>query len=294
MRVGITFKFTQYVLPTKRHKKPRWSEMVTCSDVEIREVTEDQFPVALRTHDYMTLVRGAKTYEEVRDKDGSYELVTDDYRLYNGCLYKALRVSYGAAVSDCYAEPGSTFREDMKCTAYRAHKIPSGSEYVSSPGDEPIMLCSDREVIEKAMQDEADNMLFFDGKLWRTAAEPVYEIITFGLGHNHGGTGMFISNGYNPNISAKNYFNALQREEAIAYANKTALNRGDTDDVGRFGDEWIEVLDTKAIKANPQADHSKGGNPMLEMFNSITESADSAAEAGLIAMSYAVAAAASD
>ena len=89
----------------------------------------------------------------------------------------------------------------------------------------------------------------------------MYVVNTFGLGHNHGGTGFFIEYHYNPNIPNINYFNALQRKEAIEYGKKVAAGRGDTDSIPGLGDhEIIEVLMPEMVKRNPQKDHG-GGNP---------------------------------
>lgn len=290
MKIGITFEFLQYVLPTKRHRKPRYRKMVTCSDIQVNGISEKEFPLVLRTHTYSSLVRGARTYEEVRDGESTFELVTDDYRLYNGNLYKAERISYGSVVSDAYIDPYERLRNCMEYAARNAFSYPHDMEEFAYNGVEPVVIGDNRAEVEKAMQEKADSMLIFDNKSWSIVDEPVYEIITFGLGHNHGGTGFFVSNGYNPNISAKNYFNALQRDEAIAYADETARRRGDTKDVGKFADgEWIEVIRPEAVRANPASDHASGGNPILETLYGITENASSSAEAGLLAMACAAA-----
>lgn len=91
-----------------------------------------------------------------------------------------------------------------------------------------------REAVIKAAKAGIKGYILVDGELYEQCAEPRYEIATFGLGHNHGGTGMFCEYYYNPNISKNNYFSALQGEQVVAYANKVAANRGDTKDIGKF------------------------------------------------------------
>ena len=46
----------------------------------------------------------------------------------------------------------------------------------------------------------------------------MYGIFTFGLGHNHASTALFIEMYYNANVPSSRYFAANQREEAIAKA----------------------------------------------------------------------------
>ena len=51
-------------------------------------------------------------------------------------------------------------------------------------------------------QSVTDSYMFFQNKIWEECGEPRYVVNTFGLGHNHGGTGMFIEyfSYPNPNI----------------------------------------------------------------------------------------------
>lgn len=114
--------------------------------------------------------------------------------------------------------------------------------------------------------------------------EPRYVVQTFGLGHNHGGTSLFIAEYYNSNIGKDRYFNAMQREEAIAYGKYVAMRRGDTRDVDRIGQrEWIDVMMPEMVKVNPNRQHGNGDAFQNDMENLI-EHSDSAFEAGLLCM----------
>ena len=73
---------------------------------------------------------------------------------------------------------------------------------------------------------KAASYAIYDGKVWKECGEPMYEIATFGLGHNHGGTSMVIEFFYNPNVPKDYYFNALNKEDAVRYADKVAEERG--------------------------------------------------------------------
>ena len=93
---------------------------------------------------------------------------------------------------------------------------------------------------------------------------------------------MFCSYYYNPNISKDNYFSALQGEEAVAYANKIAQARGDTDDVGRF-EPFIICHMPELVKVKPNKQH-ENCNPLLNSVEEAIESTDNVMEAGLLTM----------
>lgn len=130
------------------------------------------------------------------------------------------------------------------------------------------------------------NFLLIDGELYKVTSEPRYEIITFGLGHNHGGTSMFCGYHYNPNISKDNYFSALQGGQAVAYANKVAAGRGDTKDVGKFK-PFIVCHMPELVKVKPNKQHGSGCEFMNTMENIIRNS-DSQTEAGIMCIAMAM------
>lgn len=131
----------------------------------------------------------------------------------------------------------------------------------------------------------AKGFLLIDGELYRPCGEPLYNITTFGLGHNHGGTSFFVEYGYNPNISHQNYFNALHRAEAIEYAIKVASARGDTESIPRLQNpEYnIEVLDPTLVHRDPAKDHGDG-NPFLNTLEDLCTASNSVGEAAALVM----------
>lgn len=139
-----------------------------------------------------------------------------------------------------------------------------------------------REAVIKVARNSVKNYILVDGELYTRTAEPRYEIITFGLGHNHGGTGMFCEYHYNPNIRKDNYFPATEGEAAVAYANKIAAERGDTKDVGRFK-PFIVVHMPELVKVKPNKQHGNG-NKFLNDMESIIQNSSSKTEAGLMCM----------
>jgi len=134
---------------------------------------------------------------------------------------------------------------------------------------------------------ENRNFLLVDGELYKTTNEPRYEIVTFGLGHNHGGTGMFCSYHYNPNICKDSYFSALQGEQAVAYANKVAAGRGDTNYVGKFK-PFIVCHMPEIVKVKPNKQHGNG-NEFMNTMENVIKNSDSQGEAGIMCIALAMA-----
>lgn len=103
-----------------------------------------------------------------------------------------------------------------------------------------------KHMLSVARKDTAQYLLV-DSVLYKQIAEPLYVVQTFGLGNNHGGTGLFVDYGRNPNISKDWYFSALDGDKAVEFANHVAKERGDTNDIGRFR-PWIKVYMPELVK----------------------------------------------
>lgn len=265
----ITFWNKEKYLPTKRHRVLRERYVENSAEVEIAEPTEVEFPIAFIVKDY-------DWFREEEGDNPEYKKFAAEIRTYNGRLWKAIRYS------------------EWVCNAvgwlpisYLQHRLDEHTPYWKG-GDE----FTDRSIIketnleeckEKALR-KAEHYLIFEGKVWQTCEEPMYVINTFGLGHNHGGTGFFVAYHYNSNINKNNYFNALQRDEAIAYGRKVAANRGDTESIDRIGKyNMIEVLMPEMVKRNPQAEHGDGDVFLNSLETMICET-KSSTEAGWLAM----------
>lgn len=276
MLFNIEFWNMQKYLPTKRHQKLRERYVKNNVDVEIKEVAENEFPVAFIVHDYKSVYENAKCYDDF-DGNGEYKMFSEEIRTYDGKLYMPVRVRNGAVISLCF-EPLEYIKELLRDYDSPIWKDEKDFTEESIIKEDDIVDC------QKIIFDRAENYIIYAGKVWETCGEPMYEIVTFGLGHNHGGTGFFIQYCYNPNISNKNYFNALEREKAIAYGKKVAADRGDTDSIDRMGKyDIIEVLMPEMIHRNPQKDHGDG-DPFINSLKNMISGTESSAEAGLLAI----------
>lgn len=273
MKTTIKIWYEEKYLPNKRCRKLRTRVNNKDVDVDVREVTENEFPVAFVIHDMQSVYEGATSYSDF-DGNGDYKMYAEDIRTFAGKLYKPIRISYGSAISTLF-EP----LEQMKYKLQEQKPYWMGGEDFS---DQSIIKSDNFTEKLKIVKEKASYYLIYDGKIWEECNEPMYNIDTFGLGHNHGGTGFFISWYYNSNISKNNYFNALQRDEAIAYGKRVALGRGDTESVDLMGKyDFIEVKMPEMVKHNPQIEHGNG-DPFMNKIEEIISNSDSAAEAGIL------------
>lgn len=250
----VNISYNEAYLPSPRHRNLRYRTKEETILVPIRRVRKDEVRLAFTLSDY-----GHRSQYQTK------------IVLYEGKLY---------------------IRE--------WRHLMNGETYHGKDGYRPLELarlklrnphtfnCSlSRTEVIKMVKEQAAEYLIIKNEVWIRCGEPRYVIITFGLGHNHGGTGLFVETGYNPNISNSRYFNALQGKEAVEEAKRVARGRGDTDSV-RLMYEMIKVHLTEAVKCNPKEEHGEG-NAFLNMLDSVTQNSGSAAEAGLLTMALAFA-----
>lgn len=274
MKYNIKFWSVEKYLPTNRHRKLRERYVKNNVDVQIVEPSKKEFPIAFIVHDYQSIYDDAKTYDDF-DGSGDFRVFPEEIRTYNNKLYKPIRVSHGAAISLHFENLDYITKELEEREPYCIQ----GEDFT----EKSIIKDSNIEEKIKEIKEKSEKYVIYNNIVWKECGEPMYNINTFGLGHNHGGTGFFISYHYNPNISNKNYFNALQREEAISYGKQVALNRGDTKSLEGIGVENIEVKMPEMVKRNPLLEHGEGDS-FINKINAITEGSSSQLEAGLLSM----------
>ena len=249
-------------LPNSRCKNFRTRGYEKEIEIEFREVTLEKFPMAMITKNH------GFVDEEWKDK------IFTEYRCYEGNFYtrakKLPNSSKSLTLEDISFQLGG----------YLPYPYEGDIPYVSGKS---VLLNHDEQIQRDKIQEQALNYLIFNGEIWERTGEPMYEVVTFGLGHNHGGTSMFVTNCYNENISYKNYFNALCRNEAIEYARQVAAKRGDTDSLQNIGDVDIRVLKPEYVKADPEKEHGDG-DTFLNNLETLCEAANSSFEAGLLTL----------
>ena len=245
----VTIKENYYCayIPSARSQKYAFDEVEGEFKVNVVSLTANEAPVAFRLSDYSHESKGIT-----------------EIRWYQGQLWCKF-IQYNCDTGE-YEQAQA---EDLPRIVSSVFGVPHGH-------------ARSREVLMKKYRDEAKRYLLIDGAVWGETGEPRYVVNTFGLGHNHGGTGLFVREYYNENIPASNYFSALDGDKAVSYANKVAERRGDTNDVGKF-EKMIEVLIPEAVTIRPEAEHGDG-DPFINKINAITEAAPDSTTAGLLAI----------
>jgi len=246
--VTIKEKYYCAYIPSARSQKYAFDEVEGEIKVSVPSVTADEAPVAFRLSDYSHKSKGIT-----------------EIRWYQGQLWRRMTQNDRRSGGD---------QSDVK-----PDELPRVVRMVYGI---PHSIAKTRELLQRKFRESAKNYILIDGAVWTVTGEPRYVVNTFGLGHNHGGTGLFVEEYYNENIAASNYFSALDGDKAVAYANKVAERRGDTNDVGKF-EKMIEVLIPEAVTIRPEAEHGEG-DPFINKINAITEAAPDSTTAGLLAI----------
>ncbi len=246
--VIISEKYYAAYIPSARSQKFSFDEVEGEFKVNVVSLTADEAPVAFRLSDYSHESKGIT-----------------EIRWYQGQLWRRMTQNDRRSGGD---------QSDVK-----PDELPRVVRMVYGI---PHSIAKTRELLQRKFRESAKNYILIDGAVWTVTGEPRYVVNTFGLGHNHGGTGLFVEEYYNENIAASNYFSALDGDKAVAYANKVAERRGDTNDVGKF-EKMIEVLIPEAVTIRPMQEHGEG-DPFINKINAITEAAPDSTTAGLLAI----------
>ena len=278
MKINVPFIYEALIVKP-RCRKPSLAIIKDTVEVEIKEVTEDMLPVALKVGESSIRWDGNNLWNYYYDVSGKNPaLVTADLVKQNTESGNS-RYSHYSATS-----PFSNFwlHGNIQDTMSARHnvRLHGFQHYID---DSSVIELNDlkfrewiddnkQAVIDKA-NEIAKGLLILNNVLLTQVGEPRYVIVTFGLGNNHGGTGMFIQSHYNSNIANSNYFNALEFDAAIQYADKVATNRGDNDSVPvrpNCGNR-IEVLIPEAVKCSPNTEHGAGCDFINKIESSIVK-----------------------
>lgn len=277
MKVTFPIYYTESYIP-KKCRKYRENCVKGETTVNIAEVniSDKNFPVAfiVKKYDWR--------YEEGAS-DVIFDILPKEVRVYKSGLYSRVRASDFRS----HAEGWATFENLI---THLTPNIPWEFSGNPTPSDARDVVSNKKEKFS-CLKSSAKKWLIVNNdetgvlEVWRKTTEPMYEIITFGLGHNHASTTFSIVNGYNSNLSRKAYFTALQRDEMIKACVEKAIRRGDTNSVPRIkeSEETIEVLMPEMVKRNPNKEYGDG-EPFHNMLEAITETSESIGEAAALAI----------
>lgn len=102
-----------------------------------------------------------------------------------------------------------------------------------------------------------EKLVLIDGVFWKEAREPLYQVMSFGMGSNHGGTALVVTEGADLQDPRDTYFfpaDALQ--DAIDYTSRSAKRRGDTNSLPIIPHDVITVHLSEVVTVrNPKHGH---------------------------------------
>lgn len=209
MQIRTWIKYEESFLPP-RCRKLRYKECEEFVDIELKEVDKDDLKLAFEDNSF----------------EGRGEIFS-----YGGKLwYKAEMPPHD--ITHNVEEYGVQIQTPLDYLKWRNEKCSTYFKFAFDReryGEDT----SRKGVIKNAKKDMARYILV-NGQLYKLCNEPRYVVMTFGLGHNYGSTGMFCTYGYNPNLKRSWYFPATEGDEAVKFANEVAEKRGDTNDIGKF------------------------------------------------------------
>ena len=235
-------KCKETYLPSTRCHKERFHIVSIPVQVKVRTLTENSFPVAFKLTEYASVYTGVDAKDTAKSK-----WFTEEIRYYKGKFYKPVRHTCGAAISKTFVDPNKKIvdiveqdAEFKNCTS--AHNWVDYSEAEFGP-KAVITGLNDGDTLSH-INKILLNFVVMDGVLWKSCGEPVYYYTTFGMGHNHGGTGFFTCFVNGDQYDKSFYYLASDRKLAIEDALACAHSREDTKDYSRIANakENIEII----------------------------------------------------
>lgn len=129
-----------------------------------------------------------------------------------------------------------TYRGHEQNRCLYVYSAPAKEETVKRLLTAQMLQRNTLEEQKAVIRDFQSRRVIFNGEIWeRTEWEPCYDVRTFGLGANHGGTALMLGTAAaGANVENEYVFRADELDAAKAAAEAVALGRGDTESVARI------------------------------------------------------------
>lgn len=271
MKITIPYRYTEEEIPP-RCRKPRPVRHTGETTLTFNEVTAAEAPVAI--------IHRCEKWGKDKNGDEGYRPATAFYRWWRNRLYARELINRYVGDED-KGQTAAEFAIDPYPQTLNAENLQWHNGVTAT--------YQTKAENRRALMAWARSILFIDGERWGTIGEPRYEVATFGLGCNHGGTAVFVHYHYNPNVTRERYFRLDEREKALATATAIAERRGDTNDVPftrTNGQDTFEILIPEAIRLNLRKEHGTGC-AFINQMEGIIEGVKSPPVAGLMGMALA-------
>lgn len=215
MKIETTIKFYEVYIPP-RCRKTRYKEITKVVSRTIKETTFDSLKLAF------------------------IDLTTNvEYYLYNGKIYKREIFNPNFAFDETITNSIDNLKAWRKngSAYYASQKTFDCEDYKNYESEKDLL---------KKLKKEFNSYLIVDNELYvEEPRKPIFNIMTFGLGHNHGGTSIFVDYTKRPKFLKKSrpnyYFYISEWEKAKDRAIEVALNRGDTNYIEYLSRPLIDI-----------------------------------------------------
>ena len=225
MDLTINYSYVAQIIPPRcRNPRPQRFDDGSVT-LTVREVTAEQAPIAIQA-------------AQMDFESGVYKEPIS-YRWFEGRLWTDV------PVCGCSRSRHSTQYPALPAAL---SLITDSATLSNSEFGIYVGVHGGKDGIAAHLQTCSGDWLIIDGQLHRTAGEPMYVVMTFGMSHNHGGTSLMTDDHLNPNLKREAYFSLLEQEQAVAYTLAVADNRGDTVKVSTDSGFRFEVLIPEAIQ----------------------------------------------
>jgi hypothetical protein len=228
MNINVRFSYTESEIPPRCRKARPVMHHDGEMTVQIPEVTTLEAAVAIVQKSW------------VQPWNHDLQDFPIEYRLFEGRLWTKFDVM------DCLPRPQVRGGTDYSYPMLPDHFDNRWNKPDSRPSDGRGTRLEEMQRIYEKFAD----FIIIEGQVWRTTGEPRYYVVTLGLGRNHGGTHISLTQGHNSNISNDRYFNLLELNKAADLATGVALDRDDTNSLPFDRVSKFDVLIPEAVKIN--------------------------------------------
>lgn len=288
MEIKQKFEYEITYLPNSRCRNPRKQLLSSSTIANIREINKEEAPLAFLVTEFGEYPDTKECPVNSTYKHEGLELpnysryITYPIRVYEGDLYReVVTQQFHTATSDegQYEWQSYEFISSKDTQRLSDHVKYENHNWILEPdrpydADKSVLLGDDRKEQLDIIRENFAEFLLINGRLYSRCNEPRYEIVTFGLGFNHGGTDYFVSYDYNPNLSKDAYYRADQFKLMKQAATQIELNRGDTKSVAEIkqSSTKIKVLRPDLVQCKPQTEAGEGDPFMNKLEKSVQAS----------------------
>ncbi|GGB53091.1 hypothetical protein GCM10011607_12010 [Shewanella inventionis] len=261
--INLTVPFVyEAVIIKPRCRKPSLIAIKDKVQVQIKTTTLDKLPIAFKVGDIDLRWDGERLWDyylesvakEPKRKVGVDELIKNTQN--DGSTYRYSRPGAAAPFKNCWMNlkwsnaPLGVKHNINDCGFDKW--ISDDDVHDKSEVNYREWVEDNRDVVVALVNKIANGILIIDGTLFSECNEPRYEVCSFGAGHNYS-VAMFVTFGYNPNLSSDCYF----RADDFYKAQESLLKRDpDKNKIPEPNDgHRIEVFIPEALRCNPKYDH---------------------------------------